>query len=99
TRSDRDWSSDVCSSDLFFWDEPKIYYMHVLGMGTPADLARKIKPALDLIGHAAPGVSEHQGPSDIVGSALDTKALDGIVGSTGRSEERRVGTEGRSRGW
>lgn len=35
----------------FFWDEPKIYYMHVHGMGTPAELAQKIKPALDLIGH------------------------------------------------
>ena len=36
----------------FFWDEPRMFYMHVHGHGTPADLARKVKPALDLIGKA-----------------------------------------------
>src|SRR5437588_3278164 len=34
----------------FFWDNPKIYYMHVHGHGAPADLARMVKPAIDLIG-------------------------------------------------
>src|SRR6266536_2918232 len=34
----------------FFWDEPRMFYMHVHAHGTPADLARKVKPALDLIG-------------------------------------------------
>ena len=29
----------------FFWDEPRMFYMHVHGHGTPADLARKVKPA------------------------------------------------------
>jgi hypothetical protein len=69
----------------FFWDQPKIYYMHVHGMGTPGDLARKVKPAIDLIGHV-PGVAIPAGestPSDIVGGALDTKSLDGVVGSSG----------------
>src|SRR6266446_3911392 len=37
----------------FFWDEPRMFYMHVHGHGTPADLARKLKPALDLIGKGA----------------------------------------------
>src|ERR687887_180820 len=36
----------------FFFDEPRIYYMHVHGTGTPIDLARKVKSALDLIGNA-----------------------------------------------
>ncbi len=67
----------------FFWDEPKIYYMHVHGMGSPDELAHKIKPALDLIGHAAPSYSEHSGDSDIAGGTIDTKALDAIVGTTG----------------
>ena len=67
----------------FFWDEPRIYYMHVHGMGTPDELAHKIRPALDLIGHAEARVSQHEGPSDIQGTALDTKALDAIVGVTG----------------
>src|ERR687888_1327647 len=34
----------------FFFEEPRIYYMHVMGHGRPADLARMAKPALDLIG-------------------------------------------------
>src|SRR3981189_3504819 len=34
----------------FFWEEPRIFYMHVHGHGKPADLASKVKPALDLIG-------------------------------------------------
>src|SRR5436189_1975713 len=37
----------------FFSDEPRMYYMHVHGHGTAADLARKVKPALDLIGKSA----------------------------------------------
>src|SRR5213079_3578339 len=34
----------------FFWEEPRVFYMHVHGHGTPADLARRVKPAVDLIG-------------------------------------------------
>src|SRR3981081_4274356 len=38
----------------FFWDEPRMYYMHVHGHGKAMDLARKVKPALDLIGKGTP---------------------------------------------
>src|SRR6185295_7737722 len=34
----------------FFWDEPRMFYMHVHAHGAPMDLARKVKPAFDLIG-------------------------------------------------
>src|ERR1041384_4744161 len=34
----------------FFGDEPRMYYMHVHGHGTAAELAQKLKPALALIG-------------------------------------------------
>src|SRR5213596_2383168 len=34
----------------FLWDEPRVMYMHVHGHGKPMDLARKVKPAVDLIG-------------------------------------------------
>ncbi|HVH57117.1 MAG TPA: DUF1259 domain-containing protein, partial [Vicinamibacterales bacterium] len=34
----------------FFWDEPRMFYMHVHGHGTAAELAGKLKPALALIG-------------------------------------------------
>src|ERR1700692_4709830 len=35
----------------FFYEHPRLFYMHVMGHGNPADLARKAKPAIDLIGH------------------------------------------------
>src|SRR6476469_10416222 len=38
----------------FFWDEPRMFYMHVHGHGAAMDLARKLKPAVDLIGKSAP---------------------------------------------
>src|SRR6185369_3411505 len=28
----------------FFWDEPRVFYMRVHGHGTPAELARRVKP-------------------------------------------------------
>jgi hypothetical protein len=37
----------------FFWETPRIFYMHVHGHGSPADLARQVKPALALIGKPA----------------------------------------------
>ena len=36
----------------FFWEQPRIFYMHVHGMGTAADLAERVKPAIDLIDQA-----------------------------------------------
>src|SRR6266513_2600548 len=34
----------------FFWEEPRLFYMHVHGHGKAADLARTAKPAVDMIG-------------------------------------------------
>src|SRR6266513_1029021 len=34
----------------FFFESPRIFYMHVHGHGKAADLAKQVKPALDLIG-------------------------------------------------
>jgi hypothetical protein len=66
----------------FFWDEPRMFYMHVHGHGTPAELARKVKPAIDLIGRntprpAAPAAAVAPTP------ALDTARLAQIVGTQG----------------
>jgi len=63
----------------FFWDEPRMYYMHVHGHGKAADLARKVKPAIDVIG---------KGRSPIPAGApartgLDTVTLAQIVGTQG----------------
>lgn len=64
----------------FFWDDPHVYYMHVHGMGKAADLARRVKPALDLIGHVKP---ESLPPSNVSGTPLDTAKLAKIVGHEG----------------
>src|SRR2546421_12769338 len=37
----------------FFFESPRIFYMHVHGHGKAADLAAKAKPALNLIGHGS----------------------------------------------
>src|SRR3954462_4595601 len=66
----------------FLWDEPRIYYMHVHGHGTPADLAQKVKPALDLIGKGAPAPaagSAQPAPS----TPIDTAKIAQIVGTPG----------------
>lgn len=68
----------------FFWDEPRILYMHVHGHGTAMDLARKVKPALDLIGKgtgrpaAAPAA-----PAGSATTAIDTAKIAQIVGQPG----------------
>ena len=37
----------------FFWEQPRLFYMHIHGHGKAGDLATEIKPALEQIGHAA----------------------------------------------
>src|SRR5467141_5439687 len=64
----------------FFWDDPHVYFMHVHGMGKAADLAKRIKPGLDRIGHAKP---EAVTPLSGSGAALDTAKIAQIVGHTG----------------
>ena len=67
----------------FFWDEPRIFYMHVHGMGKPAELATKLKPALELIGKsttASPPAPSVPGPA---GLGFNADAIAKIVGHTG----------------
>jgi Domain of Unknown Function (DUF1259) len=63
-----------------FWDDPKVFYMHVHGMGKAADLARRVKTGLDLIGKVKP---EAAAPAIAGGTALDTAKLAKIVGHEG----------------
>jgi hypothetical protein len=69
----------------FFWEEPRIFYMHVHGHGAPADLARKLKPAVDLIGKGATPPST--GPTAPAAGAsagkMDTAKIAQIVGTQG----------------
>ncbi len=70
----------------FFWDQPKLFYMHVHGHGKPMELARKVKPALDLIGkvggETVPETGEKAAGQELEGE-LDTGKLNGIVGHDG----------------
>jgi hypothetical protein len=68
----------------FFWDEPRMFYMHVHGHGKPADLARQVKPALDLIGKNTPKpASPPAAPAAATAPTLNTAKLAQIVGSEG----------------
>jgi len=62
----------------FFWDEPRMFYMHVHGHGAAADLAVRLKPALDMIGKGAAPPAPAAGPG-----ALDTAKIAQIVGRPG----------------
>jgi hypothetical protein len=66
----------------FFWDQPRMFYMHVHGHGTPAELARKVKPAIDLIGKSSSRPAANA-PAAPVAPTIDTAKLAQIVGSQG----------------
>jgi hypothetical protein len=61
----------------FFKDDPHMFYMHVHGHGAAADLARRIKPAVDLIGKGRPAVPQ------MSTNQLDGAKLAQIVGHAG----------------
>ena len=70
----------------FFFESPRIFYMHVHGHGSPADLANKIKPAIALIGKNPP-----RGGLTAAGRSIDGK-LDGA------QLAKIIGTEGEQNG-
>src|SRR5436309_463616 len=65
----------------FFFDEPRMFYMHVHGHGSTADLTRRIKPALDLIGASTKGAQP--AASSPAGPSLDAAKLAQIVDHMG----------------
>jgi hypothetical protein len=69
----------------FFFESPRIFYMHVHGHGKAADLAKMVKPAVDLIGQKP---SPHQssvtgGNSNVSGGQMDTAKIAKIAGHEG----------------
>src|SRR5882724_7599774 len=69
----------------FFFESPRIFYMHVHGHGKAADLAKKAKPALDLIGRGAP---QHQssvsgGTGSVSAGHIDMAKIAKVVGHEG----------------
>src|SRR5206468_7295252 len=91
TRSDRDWSSDVCSSDLLAF--------------LRATTARRVKIAMTGPHmFACVAWDEHYGSREAVAEAMsavvneELRRLDAAGCDVIRSEERRVGKEGRTQG-
>lgn len=69
----------------FFFESPRIYYMHVHGHGKAADLAGKAKPAVDLIGRVPP---QHQstvtgGSAGFPAGQINSTKIATIVGHAG----------------
>jgi hypothetical protein len=68
----------------FFWEQPRIFYMHVHGMGSAADLAQRLKPALALIPKpAAAPASTSPAPVPAAAPSLNTAALAKAIGHEG----------------
>lgn len=67
----------------FFMDEPRVFFMHVMGHGSAADLARMAKPAVDLIGHAPQNQTGSSGKASLQPGKIDTAKLAKIVGREG----------------
>lgn len=67
----------------FFFDEPRIFFMHVHGHGNAMDLARDLKPALDLIPRPPAPPSPPATPPPA--PAFNLAALDKIVGQKGET--------------
>ena len=72
----------------FFWEQPRIFYMHVHGMGGAADLAKRVKPAIDLI---------DQAPKNAQGSS-SAAAVQPAATVNGAALAKIIGTEGEQNG-
>ena len=66
----------------FFWEQPRVFYMHVHGMGAPAELATKQKPALAVV-DAAVSKAPPAGPPSPPAGGLDTAAIAQAIGHQG----------------
>jgi hypothetical protein len=69
----------------FFWDDPRVFFMHIHGHGKAIELANQLKPALDLIGLAKEGESEavDKPATAKQGTTLDTERIAKIAGHAG----------------
>jgi hypothetical protein len=66
----------------FFWEQPRIFYMHVHGMGTAADLATKLKPAVAIIDAAVAKASTPVAAAPPAGGVTGA-AIAKIIGQAG----------------
>jgi len=69
----------------FFWEEPRVYYMHIHGHGRAETLAGQLKPALDLIGKGTTATPAPAPDTTATSSSgqLDSSRVSQIVGKAG----------------
>jgi hypothetical protein len=89
----------------FFYDEPKVYFMHIGGRGEPEKLASGVKAVWDAIkevraAHATPGVAfEEIGPQ---ADEIESKTVEEILGHKSQTQDGvvkvTIGREGTMHG-
>ncbi|BCS32067.1 hypothetical protein TBR22_A12720 [Luteitalea sp. TBR-22] len=67
----------------FFWEQPRIFYMHVHGMGAAADLATRLRPAIALVDKFMAAAASRPPATAAAAPPLDVAALTTIIGHTG----------------
>ncbi len=67
----------------FFFEEPRIFFMHVMGHGSASDLAKRVKPAVDLIGRTKPPEQAPRRQITIRPGTINTARIAQIVGHEG----------------
>src|SRR5690606_39628055 len=96
TRFSRDWSSDVCSSDLSE-GVPSLLDPRVCGGDhTGLLVLYSMSKQSNLAGYRAAFAA---GDPALIGRLLEIRKHAGMMVPGPRSEERRVGKEGGERGW
>ncbi|MEO6212339.1 MAG: DUF1259 domain-containing protein, partial [Vicinamibacterales bacterium] len=66
----------------FFWEQPRVFYMHIHGRGTVADLARRLKPAISIIDKPV-ATAASPATSTPAPQALNTQAIAVALGHQG----------------
>lgn len=67
----------------FFFEEPRIFYIHVMGHASATDLAHRVKLALDLIGHVPRSHPISSGKTSLQPGKINTAKITQIVGHEG----------------
>jgi hypothetical protein len=67
----------------FFWDEPRVFFMHIHGHGKALELANDLKPAIDLIGQSKPAGGGQAPSAAPKQGSLDAEKIANIVGHGG----------------
>ena len=75
----------------FFYEHPRIFFMHIGGVGTTEQLATGVRKALDAAKSAGNARADgFGGPAIPDKSAIDPKPLEAILGDTGQAKDGMV---------